>query len=51
MTPIIYALVFAVVLGFLAMDTQTLGLKITAAIMSAWMFLAAIIAAAKKKDD
>lgn len=50
MSAIIYALVFAVVLGFLAMDTQTLGLQITAAIMSAWMFLAAIIAAVRKDD-
>jgi len=49
-SPIIYALVFAVVLGFLAMDTQTLGLQITAAIMSGWMFLAAIIAAVRKDD-
>lgn len=50
MKSIIYALVFGVVLGFLAIDTQTLGLQIVAALFSAWMFLAAIIAAAKKDD-
>jgi len=45
MKPIIYALVFAVVLGLLACDTQTLGLKITAGLMSLYMFAAAIIEA------
>lgn len=45
MKPIIYALVFAVVLGFLAMDAQTLGLKIIAGLMSLYMFAAAIIEA------
>lgn len=50
MKGIIYALVFGVILGFLAMDAQTLWLKVIGWILAGWMFLAAIIAAVKKND-
>ena len=45
MKAIIFALVFAVILGSLALDAQTLGLKIIAGLMSLYMFAAAIIEA------
>lgn len=51
MAAIIYALGFFVLIGWLALDAQTLWLKVVGFVMSGWMLLAAIIAAVRKDDN
>jgi len=47
MFPIIYALVVGVFLGLLSADASTPWLKIPGYILTAWMFLAAILQAVR----
>jgi len=51
MKPIIYALVFGVFLGLLSADASNPWLKIPGYILTAWMFLAAILQAVRLTKD
>lgn len=51
MAGLAYALVFGVFLGFLSADAQTPWLQIIGYLMTAWMFIAAVMLAVRISRD